>query len=73
MRMSWIAHRRCMSNEVVSCKVLEVSDFICTNLLTKAGVFMFYIGIDIAKHNHEALAVHEVHRKSHREYLIRAL
>ena len=43
-----------MSNEVVSCKVLEVSDFICTNLLTKAGVFMFYIGIDIAKHNHEA-------------------
>ena len=54
MRMSWIAHRRCISNEVVSCKVLEVLDFICTILLTKAGDFMFYIGIDIAKHNHEA-------------------
>ena len=54
IRMSWIAHRRCISNEVVSCKVLEVLDFICTILLTKAGDFMFYIGIDIAKHNHEA-------------------
>ena len=54
MRMSWIAYHRCISNEVVSCKVLEVLDFICTTLLTKAGDFMFYIGIDIAKHNHEA-------------------
>ena len=35
--MSWIAFHRCISNEVVSCKVLEVSDFICTILLTKAG------------------------------------
>lgn len=24
IRMSWIAYRRCISNEVVSCKVLEV-------------------------------------------------
>lgn len=54
IRMSWIAHCRCISNEVVSCKVLEVSDFICTSLLTKAGDFLFYVGIDIAKHNHEA-------------------
>ena len=54
MRMSWIAFRRCISNEVVSCKVLEVSDFICTILLTKVVVFIFYIGIDITKHNHEA-------------------
>ena len=54
IRMSWIAFHRLISNEVVSCKVLEVSDFICTILSTKAGDFMFYIGIDIAKHNHEA-------------------
>ena len=36
MRMSRIEFRCCISNEVVSCKVLEVLDFICTILLTKA-------------------------------------
>ena len=36
MRMSRIVFHRCISNEVVSCKVLEVLDFICTILLTKA-------------------------------------
>ena len=54
MRMSWIMSRRCISNKVVSCKILEVLDFICAILLTKVVVFIFYIGIDITKHNHEA-------------------